>query len=460
VSTVKTGALTPAKVAERLRAALTSGDFAALGHLYADGALLDASLQGGRFKVAGPERATELLASRFPGPGRLVEWSPSLHPEGIALWLERVSDGGAAVRQRHYLHLRDGLIERHWAYTAPPRTPAPGARDNGGVLLDTRLVSGLGEVVEHEPVVSIGWSGNAIERLMLADGRRLIAKRILPGANWIDRHTKDEGREGLLFTSGVLGRMPEAIDHAVIAAERDGDVWWVVMRDVSEFLLPDGKRLSREEHRRILAATNLMWEEFWGERVPHLCSLHDCFRLFSPSIAVAERDGLDLLPKQYEAFWEAFAEAVDDDVAEAVLALGDDPAPLVAELDACGSSLIHADIRDEQIGLDGEHLVLLDWGRASQGHPVVDFFWSICHNAWRIDASHEELVDDFRRARGEHDDPRAVELGVLAGLVMYGWVFGHSAAYHPDPAERDWARHELSWWIPRARRALETWSPV
>ena len=121
----------------------------------------------------------------------------------------------------------------------------------------------------------------------------------------------------------------------------------------------------------------------------------------------------------------------------------------------CGTTLIHADIRDEQIGLDGDRLVLLDWGRASQGHPVVDFVWSICHNAWRIDATHDELVEDFRRARGERDDPRAVELGVIAGLVMYGWVFGHSAAYHPDPAEREWARDELAWWVPRARRALE-----
>jgi hypothetical protein len=254
--------------------------------------------------------------------------------------------------------------------------------------------------------------------------------------------------------------MPHAIDHAVVAAELDGEAWWVVMRDVSASLLPDNKRLSREEHTRILEAANLMWEEFWGERVPHLCPLHDCFHLFSPVIAEAERDGLDLLPKQYEVFWEAFAEAVDRDVAEPVLALLEDPAPLVAELEARGTTLIHADIRDEQIGLDGDRLILLDWGRASQGHPVVDFFWSICHNAWRIDATHDELVEDFRHARGERDDPRALELGVIAGLVMYGWVFGHSAAYHPDPAEREWARHELGWWVPRARRALETWSPI
>ena len=448
------------RVAECLRAALVSGNFETLGDLYADDALLDASLDGGRSRAAGAELATELLASRFPGPGRLVEWSPRPHPAGIALWFERVSDDGEPVRQRHYLQLRDGRIERHWAYTAPPRTAAPGAPANAGVLLDRRLVSDLGEVAEHEPVVSTGWSGNLLERLTLADGRRLIAKRIVPGTNWIDHHTKDQGREALLFTSGVLGRMPHAIDHAVLAAERDGDAWWVVMRDVSASLLSDGRRLSRDEHRRVLAAANAMWDEFWNEQVPHLCSLDDCFQLFSPAIAEAERDGLDLLPKQYEVFWEAFAEAVDSDVADAVLALVHDPAPLVTELDACGTTLIHADIRDEQIGLDGDRLILLDWGRASQGNPVVDFFWSICHNAWRIDATHDELVEDFRRARGERDDQRAVELGVIAGLVMYGWVFGHSAAFHPDPAERDWARRELAWWVPRARRALATWSPI
>ena len=207
-------------------------------------------------------------------------------------------------------------------------------------------------------MLSTGWSGNVLERLTLADGRRLIAKRIVPGTNWIDRHTRDAGREALLFTSGVLDRVPRTIDHAIVAAARDGDAWWVVMRDVSASLLPDGTRLSREQHGRILAAANLMWDELWGERVPHVCTLHDCFKLFSPAIAEAERDGLDLLPKQYEAFWEAFADAADADVAEAVLALVD-------------------------------------------------------------------------RTRAERDDPRAIELGVLAGLV-----------------------------IPRARRALKTWSPV
>ena len=92
---------------------------------------------------------------------------------------------------------------------------------------------------------------------------------------------------------------------------------------------------------------------------------------------------------------------------------------------------------------------------------MVDFFWSICHNAWRIDATHDELVDDFRRARGERDDPRAVELGVIAGLVMYGWVFGHSAAYPPRPggARTGPPRAGLVGCRGRDGRS-KTWSPV
>jgi hypothetical protein len=450
----------PRVVERRLYEAFERGAHSSLAELYADDALLDASLQGERVRVRDPAGIVAALEARWPGPGRLVEWTSKLHPEGIELWLERIGAGGVPTRQRHYLRVGSAGIERHWIYAAPPRTQVPQVRETGGVALDPKLLAGIGEVVEHEPLVSGGWSGNVLERLVLADGRRLIAKRIVPGANWIDAHTKDQGREALLFRSGVLDRLPNAIDHTIIAAERSGDAWWVVMRDVAADLLPDGKRLGREESRRILEAANLMWDEFWGEEVPYLCSLRDCFHLFSPVIAEAERDALDLLPKQYEAFWDAFAEAVDRDVAEAVLSLLEDPRPLVTELDARGTTLIHADIRDEQIGLANGRLILLDWGRATQGHPVVDFFWSICHNAWRIDATHDELVDDFRRTRGENDDPAAVELGVLAGLVMYGWIFGHGAAYHPNPEEREWARGELAWWVPRARRALETWSPL
>jgi hypothetical protein len=149
-----------------------------------------------------------------------------VHKGGIALWLERVGEDGSAVRQRHYLHLRgDGRVERHWLYTARPRTapaadPVPEAAEE--------LFASLGQVAERTTLASSAWSGNRIDRLVLADGQALIAKRIVPGSDWLGRATRDPGREALLFADGVFARMPASVDPAVVAAEPEGDAWWVV----------------------------------------------------------------------------------------------------------------------------------------------------------------------------------------------------------------------------------------
>jgi hypothetical protein len=42
---------------------------------------------------------------------------------------------------------------------------------------------------------------------VLADGQALIAKRIVPGSDWLGRQTRDPGREALLFADGVFARM-------------------------------------------------------------------------------------------------------------------------------------------------------------------------------------------------------------------------------------------------------------
>ena len=115
------------------------------------------------------------------------------------------------------------------------------------------------------------------------------------------------------------------------------------------------------------------------------------------------------------------------------------------------------DLRDENIAMPEARLVLLDFGLATQGHPAAELAWYMVHDVWRIAATHDEVVEDYRRALGERDDPEALELGLISGLVQYGWIFGHSAVVHTDPGEREWARKELKWWVPRVRRALEQW---
>jgi hypothetical protein len=441
--------------AAALRASIETGDFSGLAELYAPEATLDAALPGARRRLRGPDEITATLAGVFKGPGRLIEWDAAEHPGGVAVWLERVGEDGQAIRQRHYIHLNAaGRVVRHWLYTARPRTapaadPVPEAAEE--------LFASIGPVVERTTLASSGWSGNRIDRLVLADGRALIAKRIVPGSDWLGRATQDPGREALLFADGTFGRMPASVDPAVVAAEPEGDAWWVVMRDVSGELLDDSTPLTREQNRFVLARAAEMWGEFWDDQVPHLSTLADRLAFAVPAISEHERDGVDILPKQFEAAWEAFGEAVDDEVGRAVLDLVRDVTPLASALAARGTTMIHGDLRDENIAFAGDRLVLLDFGLAAQGHPAVEFAWYMVHDVWRIEATHDEVVADFRAALGERDDPAALELGMISGLVQYGWIFGHSAVVHTDPAEREWARTELNWWVPRVRHALEQW---
>ena len=442
-------------IADRLRACVESGGFGPLAEAYAEDAVLDAALPGARERVRGPGEIVAVLSAVFRGEGRLIEWDEAIHDGGIALWLERVGEDGAAVRQRHYLHLNaSGLVGRHWLYTARSRTapaaePVPEAAEE--------LFASLGRVGERSTLASSGWSGNRIDRLVLADGQALIAKRIVPGSDWLGRATRDPGREALLFADGVFARMPAGVDPAVVAAEPEGEAWWVVMRDVSAELLDDSTPLTREQNRFVLARAAEMWTEFWGEEVPHLSTLADRLTFAVAELSERERDGVDILPKQFEAAWEAFEEAVDDDVANAILSLTADVEPLAVALAARGTTLIHGDLRDENIAFPDGRLVLLDFGLATQGHPAAELAWYMVHDVWRIAATHDDVVDDFRRALGERDDPVALELGLISGLVQYGWIFGHSAVVHTDPAEREWARTELNWWVPRVRHALEQW---
>jgi Phosphotransferase enzyme family len=446
----------PAALADRLRDCVRSGDFIPLADAYAADAVLDASLPGRRSKHQGPVAIVETLAACFPGPGKLVEWTPAVHPDGIAVWLERVGEDGGVARQRHYLRILGGRVARHWLYTARPHDDRAGSLATAEAVAVQQFAE-LGPVARRVTLASSGWSGNRIDRLVLADGRELIAKRIVPGSDWIGRGTRDAGREALLFADGTFARLPRRVDPAVVLAEREGDAWWVVMRDVSAELVDGDTPITRDENRFVMGAAAAMWEVFWEDPPASAGVLTDRLAMAGLSTAERERDGLDVLPKQLEAAWEAFAEAVEPDVGEAVLEHLDEPGRLAAALEERGATLIHGDLRDENIGLPEGRLVLLDWGLATRGHPAVELAWYMVHDLWRIDATHDDVVEDFRRAMGEHDDPHALDLGLIAGLVMYGWIFGHSAVVHTDPGEREWARQELDWWVPRVRRALDDW---
>jgi Phosphotransferase enzyme family len=441
--------------ADRLAASIQSGDFESLATAYAPEATLTASVTGGRTQARGRQEIAALLASWWPGPGYLLDWAADRHEHGWAISLERGGDEGIS-RQRLYVHLdADDLATAHYAYSAKPRA----AGDGASVVPGAAAFASVGEVTSVTALSFAGNSGSPVLRLALEDGGSLVAKRVVPLGDWIMRATGDEGREAGLWLSGAFERLPAEIDPAIVSAQPDGDGWWLVMRDVSATLLPEGTVIPREDNRRILDAAAALHDRYWGEHVDAVGSLGERLGFLFPSTAEREAGGSDLIPKQLAVGWELFSEAADSDVAEAVAAIHADPAPYVSALEECGTTLIHGDLRDENLGLTGDGIVLIDWALSAHGPPSVELAWYMLHDSWRIDATNDEIVDDFRRAEGDRSDERALDLGLISGLATYGWLLGHSAIAHTSDQERSWARDELSWWVPRVREAIErSWS--
>jgi hypothetical protein len=405
---------------EALRAAMATGDVDALARTYARNAVLSASLPGGRVRRDGRAAIVAELGAWWDGPGEVEEWRAGEWPAGAALSAAR--DG---VRRRHYLHLSGDLIARHWVYAMAPASL-------GG-----------------------GNSGAQLERVTLPDGTPGIAKRVVPGGDWLGRVAGGRAITAELWRAGVLQRLPASIETGIVAVEPDGDGWRILMRDLSAALLPAQGPISRARHREVMAAAAAMHAAFRGEPLDGAITLERHIAISSPAIAEAERDGSDVIPKQIETAWEAFAAAADDDVAQAVLANLADPAPLAQALREGGTTLVHGDLRDDNLGFVDGRVLLLDWDIAGEGTPALEVAWYLCHDAWRTEGTHDELLEDFLVAEGGAVSERDLDLGLIAGLQLYGWIFGHSALIHPDPTERAWAREELGWWVPRVRAALE-----
>jgi hypothetical protein len=323
------------------------------------------------------------------------------------------------------------------------------------------MTSLLVDVVERAPLAATdGRSGSLLERVVLAGGETLVVKHVLDGGDWIMRACHDHGRAAELWSSGLLARVPAVVDHAVLGAEQVAGGWVVIMRDVSAALLPDHARIGRADSGRVLEAAAALHATFWDDPPRPLCSMTDRYQFLSPATTRREAGGADEVPRLLGRGWERFAELVPDEVAGPVLAILEDPEPFVAALSRFPATLIQGDLKLGNLGFSGDRVVMLDWGtQTGWAPPAVEAVWYLAINWSRIDASREQVLDDFRAAEGERHDEDALRLALLGGLVQLGWDKALHASGHPDPAVRAREAADLAWWTGRAREALAVWSP-
>jgi hypothetical protein len=111
----------------------------------------------------------------------------------------------------------------------------------------------LDTAVERVPLGNhAGKSGAALERVLLADGRRLVVKRLSPATDLLMALSGDStGREYDVWASGLLDRLPAGVGHAVLDGWREADGAVLVMRDLGDTVIDATREEVIAEYRAL-----------------------------------------------------------------------------------------------------------------------------------------------------------------------------------------------------------------
>lgn len=305
-------------------------------------------------------------------------------------------------------------------------------------------------MVEHE-----GKSGALLERVTLADGRRLIVKRFSPGTDLLMAALGDVvGREYLLWSRGILDRLPPEVGHAVVDGWVDGDETVIVMRDLGDSVLTWQDRLTRKQCRWMLTRVAAQHHAFLGAAPDDLTPLPDLLALFAPDRMAPFVNGTNPLAAITIRGWEVFGETVPAEVADPVFALLADPQPLADALQSRPTTLIHGDLATVNMAFSDGELTLLDWAMPAAAPGAVDVARFVA-GCWSVvDMSREQIITDYADAAGPAFDEAAMRLSLLGAFCWLGWNKALDAAEHPDPVVRARERQDLDWWVQQARWTL------
>ena len=333
--------------------------------------------------------------------------------------------------------------------------------------MDRAVLEGI---LERAPVNDDGRSGAVLERVVLADGSRVVVKRFDPNVDLVMRLSGDAtGREVELVRRGVLDGLPPTVLHPVIDAWYDDDGRGVlVMRDLGDAVLTWRSIVSRDQARTMFAAIADLHAAYLGSAPDGLTPLDRLVGLFEPR-RIRPYAGNPIVDYALRG-WEYWPEVAPGEVGERLLDLAQDTAPLMAACRALPSTLLHGDLATVNMALEPDRpgsLTLIDWGLAADGPAELDIGRLLAGCAQLFgpvgpdqSATIVERLDGLvalqREVAGASYDDDAMRLGLLTGLAWLGWNKALDIVEHPDPAVRERERAALPWWLRQAELALET----
>ena len=119
-------------------------------------------------------------------------------------------------------------------------------------------------------------------------------------------------------------------------------------------------------------------------------------RLKPPALTgLREGDHTPELIRKIRDRWAVLLTRVDPELADLLVALANDPAPLCAALARYPQTLVHGDPRLANLGLRRRPrpgVVLLDWHFAGPSAPAVDLAWYLTTVGHRLPVSRETTI--------------------------------------------------------------------
>ena len=330
-------------------------------------------------------------------------------------------------------------------------------------LTTTRLV----------PFQTGGWSSTGSQFLTVetdhAEQPPYIVKRIAPERDWVMQMTEDQHWRAItVWQRGLLDRLPEEIDHAIIACAVDGQGYALLMRNVTHSLLPDGTPLSEADNQFNLDAMAALHTTFWDDIGLHspdlnLCSPQNLFTHTAPEKIgrMATDNPAPVLDMVLEG-WRLLPKLVDAEVVDLLRDLAHDPRPLCHALAGYPQTLVHGDWRPANFGIERNgrpQLNLFDWARPTATVPAVDLAYYLVTSLKELPISKEATIDLYKRRLedrlGERFDESwwqpQLELSLLAAFLMIGCFRARVTAQSEDGDDQMRGQAELVWWSEQAR---------
>jgi hypothetical protein len=328
------------------------------------------------------------------------------------------------------------------------------------------------------PFETKGWSSTEAEFLGLTNCNgerpRYIIKRLRRDTDWVMAATDDRHwRSITVWQQGLLDRLPEEIDHGVIACSIDEDGYAILMHNVSQDLVPDDTPLSEMDNAAILEALAALHAAFWedsllGDQKYNLCKPEDFFSHTSPLKArrIAQTNpsivldliigGRHLVPK-----------FVETDLAQLMHNLVQDPAPLCTALARYPRTLVHSDVRLANLGLNREErprLIMLDWARQTPAAPAVDLaYYLVTSGSALMPITFEQSIDLYKqqlaRRLGDRFDESwwqpQLELCLLGTFATMACFKAWGAEHSENAAARTQEKMDLQYWAEQARSGVK-----